>query len=157
MKGEKILFQSLNTSPEDCTFCKIVRKELPSYTIYQDDEYIAFLDINPIEKGHTLVCPKRHGETMWDMSEKEIGGLFAVVSRLSRAIVSGMDADGFRLIQNNGEAANQIVAHVHVHIIPTSFDREGARQGRVPLQRRLSFPQEIMQEVAGAIRAAVKG
>ncbi|MDA4128413.1 MAG: HIT domain-containing protein [Thaumarchaeota archaeon] len=140
---------SASGPPQYCVFCKIVDGRLPSYVVYQDESHIAFLDINPFSKGHTLVCPKRHGETMWDMDEAEIGGLFRVAAKVSRAVVTGVHADGFRFIQNNGEAANQVVAHVHVHVIPVMFEDKGRFMGRK------SLSNEEMMETAQIIRAAL--
>ncbi len=78
---------SASVPPGDCIFCKITAKVLPSAIVYEDEKYIAFLDRAPFNTGHTLVCPKKHGETVWDMSEQEIGELFALSARISIAIV----------------------------------------------------------------------
>jgi histidine triad (HIT) family protein len=127
-------------------FCDIVSGRAPSRIVYQDDSYIAFLDAFPFSKGHTLVCPKRHGVTVWDMNEEEIAGLFQVASRVSKAVVIAVGADGFRFVQNNGEAANQVVAHVHVHVIPVSMESRGRFS-----QRRQFHPDE-MEAIAEGIR-----
>jgi histidine triad (HIT) family protein len=128
-----------------------VSGELPSFTVYQDDNYIAFLDAFPFSRGHTLVCPKKHGETVWDMSEEEIGGLFAVASMVSKAVVCATKAEGFRFVQNNGEAANQVVPHVHIHTIPVKLSDKGRWMDR----KRLS--NDEMEKIAGKIRAAMNG
>lgn len=128
-------------SSRDCIFCKIASQESPAHIVYEDNRYIAFLDIAPFSKGHTLVCPKRHGETLWDMKEEEIGELFMLVSRLSKAVVKATRADGFRLVQNNGEAANQVVSHVHVHIIPVTLQDKGK------FMERKRFSEEEMKEI----------
>jgi histidine triad (HIT) family protein len=125
----------------------IVSKAAPSNVVYEDGNYIAFLDAYPFSRGHTLVCPKKHGETIWDMDESEIADLFKVASRVSKAVVSAVGADGFRFVQNNGEAANQVVAHVHVHVIPVSMNDKGRYLDR----QRLS--DEQMKSTAQAIRA----
>jgi len=130
LKGKRI-FNSASVPSEKCIFCRIVRGELPSNRVYEDEDYIAFLDINPYSKGHTLVCPKRHGETLWDMGEDEIGGLFAAASKVSRAIVEATGSDGFRILQNNGEAANQVVGHVHVHVIPVTMENKSRFMSRM--------------------------
>ncbi len=132
--------------PGDCIFCKIVSREAPSNVVYEDDRYIAFLDIYPFSKGHTLVCPKEHGETIWDMKEHDIADLFQVASRVSKAVVSAVEADGFRFVQNNGEAANQVVAHVHVHVIPVKMEDKGRFSDR----RRFTPAQ--MEEIARLVR-----
>jgi histidine triad (HIT) family protein len=126
MKGTtRKIHNSASVPAADCLFCKIIGGKLPSYKVYEDAKYLAFLDINPFATGHTLVCPKKHGETLWDMDEREIGELFEVASKISRSVVSAMNADGFRILQNNGEAANQVVPHVHVHVIPNMLEDKG--------------------------------
>ncbi len=134
---------------EKCIFCKIVNRESPSHIVYEDNEHIAFLDIAPFSIGHTLVCPKRHGETLWDMTEEEIGKLFMVASRISKAVVKAVGAQGFRLIQNNGEAANQVVAHVHIHVIPVRMEDRGK------FLDRKKFTEEEMLKTADIIKQAI--
>ena len=135
---------------DGCIFCGIVSGKEPSHVVYQDDKYIAFLDIFPFSRGHTLVCPKEHGETIWDMNEVDIAGLFSVASKVSRAVVRAVAADGFRFVQNNGEAANQVVAHVHVHVIPVKMEDRGRFSGRK------SFTPEEMRETAASVRNELK-
>ena len=135
---------------DGCIFCGIVAGKEPSHVVYEDDRYIAFLDIYPFSRGHTLVCPKEHGETIWDMNEVDIAGLFSVASRVSRAVVKAVNADGFRFVQNNGEAANQVVAHVHVHVIPVKMEDRGRFSGRK------AFTTEEMQETAASIKGELK-
>ncbi len=138
-----------DASLSNCVFCKIVKGSLPSFTVYQDEKYIAFLDAFPFSLGHTLVCPKKHGETVWDMNEEEIGGLFTVASMVSKAVVRATEADGFRFVQNNGEAANQVVPHVHIHTIPVKLIDKGKWMDR----KRLS--NEEMENIADKIRKAM--
>ncbi len=148
-RKEKKIFNSASVPSERCVFCRIASGELPSHKVYEDKDYVAFLDINPFSKGHTLVCPKVHGETVWDMGESEIGGLFTVASKVSRAVMQVTGADGFRILQNNGEAANQVVAHVHVHVIPVVMEDKGKPMSRVDID-----PEE-MTTLAGRIRQAL--
>jgi histidine triad (HIT) family protein len=152
MKGamKRIGFSSPTAGPKDCIFCKIVSGDAPSSIVYEDEKYIAFLDAFPFTRGHTLVCPKEHGETIWDMQEADIAELFRVASRVSKAVVSATGADGFRFVQNNGEAANQVVAHVHVHVIPVKMEDKG-RYG----ERKRFSPQE-MGDAAESIRKEMK-
>ena len=107
------------------------------------------MDRSPFNEGHTLVCPKKHGETVWDMSEPEIGGLFALAARISKAVMKATASDGFRFVQNNGEAANQMVAHVHVHIIPVRLSDKGQWMDRK------KFSAEQLEETAIRIRNAL--
>jgi histidine triad (HIT) family protein len=146
---QKRIFNSASVPSEKCVFCRIVRGELPSHKVFEDKDYIAFLDINPFSKGHTLVCPKPHGETLWDMGEAEVGGLFMAASKVSKGVMHAMEAEGFRVLQNNGEAANQVVAHVHVHIIPVMLQDKGKSMARVKVE------ENEMAEIAQRIKNAI--
>lgn len=144
----KRLYNSASVPQKDCVFCKIVEGKLPSHVVYEDETHVAFLDINPFSPGHTLVCPKRHGETLWDMDEREIADVFKVASKVSMGVVAATGADGFRIMQNNGEAANQAVAHIHVHVIPSKLEDKGKFS-------RLKLGDAEMERVAKAIRAEI--
>ena len=144
------VFSSPGVRQDECIFCRIVSRRAPSNIVYEDGKYIAFLDAFPFSRGHTLVCPKQHGETIWDMSEAEIAELFQVASRVSRAVVAATDADGFRFVQNNGEAANQVVAHVHVHVIPVRMEDKGR------FSDRKKFSAEELEKTARSIRTEME-
>lgn len=147
---KRIAFSSPTVGPDECIFCRIVSRASPSSVVYEDDKYIAFLDIYPFSRGHTLVCPKEHGETIWDMKEGDIAELFKVAFKVSKAVVAAVGADGFRFVQNNGEAANQVVAHVHVHVIPVKMEDRGRYADR---QR---FTNDEMERTASSIRAEME-
>ena len=147
---KRLAFSTPPVDPDQCIFCQIASKRSPSSLVYEDDKYIGFLDIYPFSRGHTLVCPKEHGETIWDMSEADIARLFQVSSKISRAVVMAVGADGFRFVQNNGEAANQVVAHVHVHIIPVKMEDKGR------FSDRKRFTPEEMDATARAIRSQLE-
>ncbi|MGD0421893.1 MAG: HIT domain-containing protein [Candidatus Bathyarchaeia archaeon] len=106
----------------DCVFCNIVKGSTASHVIYQDDEYVAILDKYPIAFGHTLVMPKKHFERVNDLSLREFGALYARVYALNRIITSRMNASASHISINDGVAANQLIPHVHVHIIPRSLN-----------------------------------
>jgi histidine triad (HIT) family protein len=144
---KRIVFNSQNAQAEECVFCNILSRKAASHIVYEDARYFAFLDAFPFSRGHTLVCPQEHGETIWDMKEADIAELFQVASRVSKAVVAAVGADGFRFVQNNGEAANQVVAHVHVHVIPVKMEDRERFAGRK------RFSPEEMQATARAIRA----
>jgi len=145
----KRIYNSASVPQEDCVFCKIVSGKLPSHRVYEDERHVAFLDINPFSPGHTLVVPKRHGETLWDMDLGEIAEVFKVASTVSMGVVAAMGADGFRIMQNNGEAANQAVAHLHVHVIPHKIEDKGKFN-------RLKLSDKEMEDVARSIRNEIK-
>ncbi len=103
---------------ENCIFSKIIAQQLSCYKIYEDASTIAFLDINPTAKGHTLVLPKNHYSTLLDLPEHESVALVKTAQTVGNAIMQGLKADGFNLVQNNFSAAGQMVFHMHWHIIP---------------------------------------
>lgn len=102
----------------DCLFCNIIGKKQDAHVIFEDDSHIAIMDKYPIQKGHSLVMPKAHHEKIIDMSDDDVGKLFSMVPKIARGIIAAIGADGFNIGQNNGRSANQIIPHVHVHIIP---------------------------------------
>jgi histidine triad (HIT) family protein len=106
----------------DCVFCSIVAEDLPSYRLYEDEHSLAFLDIEPATRGHSLVIPKTHYETTTDMPEYLAGRVFKTVYHVSDALESAYQLDGFALVQENGVTAKQDVPHAHVHIIPRYGD-----------------------------------
>lgn len=108
-----------------CIFCKIIKGEIPSFKLYESDKVLAFLDINPLSRGHALVIPKSHGEKLVDVPDDELSELLPVAKKL--VIASG--ADNYNILQNNGRIAHQIVDHVHVHMIPKPNVEEGMSIG----------------------------
>jgi len=104
----------------DCVFCDIINETRPAHVIYQDAGHIAFLDKYPISIGHTLVLPKTHFERVNDMSQKDFCALYSRVHALNQLITSRLGATASHISINDGAAANQLIAHVHVHIIPRS-------------------------------------
>ena len=109
---------------ESCIFCKIARKEAPANTLYEDEKVISFLSIQPINIGHTLVVPKKHYENIYEFPEEEVAHLYEIVKKMAHAVKKAVDAEGIRIVQNNGEAAGQVIFHLHVHIIPMSKNRQ---------------------------------
>ena len=101
-----------------CIFCKIIKNELPSCKIYEDNDFISFLDIAPVNKGHALVIPKKHCENLLDFPEELETQFIEVAKKVATAVTKATNADGFNLSLNNGEAAGQVVFHAHFHIIP---------------------------------------
>ena len=104
----------------DCVFCDIVQRTVPSQIIYEDDRFMAILDKYPISKGHTLVLPKKHFQRVQELSQKEFCAMYARVYALNALITSRLGATASHISINDGAAANQLIPHVHVHIIPRS-------------------------------------
>ena len=103
---------------DNCIFCKIVAGEIPNYTIYEDNHTLAFLDINPHAKGHTVLIPKLHTETLFDMNKELSGELFLNIEKVMEKIQEVLQPDGFNIGWNHGQAGGQSVPHLHIHIMP---------------------------------------
>lgn len=99
-------------------FCDIVGGRRDAYVLYEDDSHMAFLDRYPVVPGHALIIPKTHHPTIVEMGQERAGGLFSLVPLLAPAILHATGTAAFNVGQNNGDAAKQVVPHVHVHIIP---------------------------------------
>lgn len=108
----------------DTIFSKIIRGEIPSHKVYEDDKVFAFLDIGPLSKGHTLVIPKEAVPTLDRLSDESAAAIGRVLPRICRAVMKATGASDFNVLQNNGKSAHQVVMHVHFHIIPR-FGEEG--------------------------------
>ena len=102
----------------DCIFCKIVKKEIPADIVYEDNDFIAFMDIAPVNKGHVLLVPKKHYETFLDMPNDLISKGSVILKKVSEAVIKGTNAEGLNVTTNIYEAAGQLVKHTHFHIIP---------------------------------------
>ena len=102
----------------DCIFCKIVAGEIPASKVYEDDHFLAFLDISQVTPGHTLVIPKKHARNLLEMTPDETADLFNVVSTVTKKVESATQPQGMNIISNMEEIAGQSVFHTHVHILP---------------------------------------
>jgi histidine triad (HIT) family protein len=131
-----------------CLFCSIIAGQEPCVQIHCDDGFLVLMDKYPINPGHALVMPTKHYETLLQMPPAEVGKLYSLVPTIAKAIVSAVRADGFNVGQNNGVAANQIVPHVHVHIVPRFYD--DSPDGKWPSRRVTS--QEDIAKIAQKIK-----
>ena len=102
----------------DCIFCKIVAGEIPASKVYEDDHFLAFLDISQVTPGHTLVIQKKHARNLLEMTPDETADLFNVVSKVTKKVESATQPQGMNIISNMEEIAGQSVFHSHVHILP---------------------------------------
>ncbi|RME80126.1 MAG: HIT family protein [Planctomycetota bacterium] len=110
----------------DCIFCKIVNKEIPCYKVYEDEEFLSFLDIQPINRGHTLLIPKKHVPHFLETDDSILSRMLPLAKRISRAIEKGIECQGINILLNVHPAAGQVVFHTHLHLIPR-FDGDGFR------------------------------
>src|SRR5512143_2150210 len=109
----------------DTIFGKILRNEIPCHRVYEDADVLAFLDVNPISRGHTLVIPREPAETIDQLSANASAAIGRVLPRIARAVMKATGATAYNVLQNNGPAAHQAVMHVHFHIIPKYDDGTG--------------------------------
>jgi histidine triad (HIT) family protein len=131
-------------------FAKILRGELPSYKVFEDDKVFAFLDIMPRAPGHTLVVPKKPARTIIDITPEDLTDVMKATQRIARAALKTFAADGITIQQFNEPAGGQVVFHLHVHVIP--------RKDGVPLKPPLSFKEEpaVLTEQAARLAAALQ-
>lgn len=113
-------------------FTRIIDGEIPCHKVYEDDRVFAFLDINPLSAGHTLVVPKEPAETLDRLSDESAAAIGRALPRISRAVLAATGAKAFNILQNNGAGAHQAVFHVHFHIIPKFESGQGLGIGWKP-------------------------
>lgn len=103
---------------ENCIFCKIANGEIPSKTLYEDEEFRVILDLGPATKGHALILPKNHYKDLYELPDETAQGVITLAKKMALLMTKRLSCDGFNLVQNNGEAAGQTVFHFHMHLIP---------------------------------------
>ena len=134
----------------NCIFCKIADGEIPSATIYEDEEFRAFLDLNPASRGHALIVPKEHFANLFEMDEEHLKKLIVLAQRIGKHMKEKLGCDGLNLVQNNGEAAGQTVFHFHLHLIPRYKD-DGVQLAWTPHESE----EAQLEEIRAAIRKAI--
>lgn len=103
---------------DNCIFCKIANGEIPSATLYEDEEFRVILDLGPASKGHALILPKAHAANLFELPDETAAKAIVLAKKIAGTLKEGLHADGINLVQNNGEAAGQTVFHFHMHLIP---------------------------------------
>ncbi len=103
---------------DQCIFCKIAAGEIPSKTIYEDEDFRVILDLGPATKGHALILPKEHYANLYELPEETAKKVICLAKKMAMVMTEKLHADGFNLVQNNGEVAGQTVFHFHMHLIP---------------------------------------
>ena len=137
---------------QDCIFCKIVKGEIPSIRIYEDDRVLAFADINPITTGHTLIIPKAHAADIWEISTEDLTAVAAASKRVADAIRAALAPAGMAVAQLNGRAVNQVVMHYHMHLIPR---REEDPELPMTAWELKPGDMDLIRQTAGKISAAI--
>ena len=131
-------------------FDRILDGEIPCHRVYEDDDVLAFLDIGPLSRGHTLVIPKERKACMHELSDASAAAIGRVLPRLCRAVMAATGATAYNILQNNGAAAHQAVFHVHVHIIP-KFDGAGLGIGWKTQQLDPESAKSLAARIAAAL------
>jgi len=135
---------------KDCVFCKIVKGEIPSYKIYEDNKFFAFLDINPMNPGHTLVIPKEHYENLLETPNDVLKGIIVLIKKIAPKILKSVGSKGFNLGSNIGEISGQVVPHLHFHIMPR-FENDGHK-----LWYGKEMPKKEMLKIQDKIKTLLK-
>lgn len=134
----------------DCIFCKIIQGQIPCAKIYEDDRVLSFMDINPINAGHSLVIPKQHYDTLFQVSPEDLGHCIVVAQKVGIAAFKAVGAAGMNLLQNNYRAAGQLIDHVHFHIIPRFVE-----DGFITAWPGKPYPEGMMNQVLNKIKEAL--
>ncbi len=132
-----------------CIFCEIIKGNIPSHKVYEDDDVYAFLDIMPISYGHTLIIPKEHYANMETIPEKELSKLILGVKKIGKALKDGLGVPGYNIAENNDPVAGQIIPHIHFHIIPRARD-----DGLKPWPQR-KYSDGDAEDVAERIKSVI--
>lgn len=135
----------------ETVFSKILRGEIPSHKVYEDEHVLAFLDVNPLSRGHTLVIPKDPVETLDQLSDEAAAAIGRVLPRIARAVLAATGATAFNVLQNNGALAHQAVRHVHFHVIPKHDDGTGLGVGWKASALEASDGQALAQQIAAKL------
>jgi len=135
----------------DCIFCKIVAGDIPCAKVYESENCLAFLDIAPVNAGHVLVLPKGHYPTLMDIPEELGSDLTRTLSQVGKAVMEATGADGLNLMQNNYEAAGQLVHHAHFHLIPR-FSDDGLTLWAQSAYENSEEMTKLAAEVAGLLK-----
>lgn len=107
---------------EDCIFCKIANGDIPSKTLFEDEEFKVILDLGPATKGHALILPKNHYANLYELPDETASKVMMLAKKMAVSMTEKLECDGFNLVQNNGEVAGQTVFHFHMHLIPRYKD-----------------------------------
>lgn len=129
-----------------CIFCKIANGEIPSKTIYEDEQFRVILDLGPATKGHALILPKEHYKNIYEIPEEVAADAMKLAKKMAILMTDKLHADGFNIVQNNNEVAGQTVFHFHMHLIPR-YNGDNQKIGWVPGEPSQETLEEIRKEI----------
>lgn len=130
----------------DCIFCKIANGEIPSGTLYEDEDFRVILDLGPATKGHALILPKEHADNLYELPEEAAAKVLVLAKKMAIKMRETLQCDGLNLIQNNGAAAGQTVNHFHLHLIPR-YENDGQEINWVPGEATQEELEEIKNQI----------
>ena len=131
---------------ENCIFCKIANGEIPSRTLYEDDDFRVIMDLAPATKGHSLILPKSHFKNLYEVSDDIATKVLPLAKKMATVMTEKLGCDGFNLVQNNNEIAGQTIFHFHMHLVPRYAD-DG--------QKLVMKPNEVSAEELDAIKKQI--
>ena len=132
----------------NCIFCKIAGGEIPSKTLYEDDDFRVILDLGPATRGHALILPKEHYADLYELPEDTAGEAMKLAKKMAAKMTERLACKGFNLVQNNGEIAGQTVFHFHMHMIPR-YQEDGQKIGWSPREVTQEELEEIKNTIVG--------
>ena len=132
---------------DNCIFCKIANGEIPSRTVYEDEDFRAILDLGPATPGHTLILPKDHAGDLYELPEETAGKVLPVAKKVATLLKERLGCQGLNLVQNNGELAGQTVMHFHLHVIPR-YEEDGQKILWNPTQPAAEELDEVYHRIA---------
>ncbi len=135
-------------SKENCLFCKIVAGQIPAAKVYEDEQVLAFMNLQQIQPGHTLVIPKNHYENVFDINDETLTHVALTSKRLASAIKAAFNAEGIQMLQNNGSSSWQSVFHLHQHVIPRYQGDVGQNLYAIWTSGVAASPEELASNAA---------
>ena len=134
---------------DNCIFCKLANKDIPTNIIYEDDRFTVILDASPATKGHALILPKNHAANIYELPDEDESSVFVLAKKLATKMTKILHCDGFNIVQNNGEVAGQTVFHFHMHLIPRYLN--DGNQDKLTWNHA-EFTSEEIEEIATELR-----
>lgn len=131
---------------DDCIFCKIANGEIPSKTLYEDEDFRVILDLGPATRGHALILPKEHAANLYELPDELASRTLVLAKKMAAKMTEKLQCDGFNLVQNNGEVAGQTVQHFHMHLIPR-YVNDGQKINWVPGEPSQEELEEIKKQI----------
>ena len=130
----------------NCIFCKIANGEIPSKTLYEDEEFRVILDLAPVTKGHALILPKSHFKNLYELPDETAQKVMKLAKKMATTMTEKLECDGFNLLQNNNEIAGQTIFHFHMHLIPR-YENDNQKIAGNPTEMTQDELEEIKKQI----------